>query len=118
MTEPTTAAASLAATLSGVTLALFGVDHYSLLYGLVGALLAMGQIDTVGRRSAVVFVVLSMLVGAAVGSAVMLALPDGWQHRPVLILGSIAGGYGANLIVAALIKALVARIDGLGGPKP
>lgn len=112
MTDPMTAtAASLAATMSGVALALLGVDHYSLLYGMVGALLALASPQSMGRVRAIVHVVLATFVGAALGNAAMVLLPDSVQGRPILILGCLLGGYGAHVIAASLLRMVVSRLD-------
>ncbi len=119
MIEPTSSTvATWAATLSGITLALFGVDYYSLLYGLVGAMMAMHLAQAMGRARAVVYVVLSTLAGAALGHGA-LALFDS-TSKPLLIVGCIVGGAGAHLIVLGLLKVALARIDsfGNGGKQP
>lgn len=116
MAEPTTtAAASLAAAMSGITIALLGVDYYSLLYGMVGAFLALGSAESMGRGRAILYVILSTLVGSAIGNASLIVFPVGSQTRAVLILGCLVGGAGAQLLVAALLKAALKRIDKLGG---
>lgn len=115
MIEPTTSitAGSIAAALSGITLALLGVDYYALLWGLVGAVLALGQAAPMTRGRAVAYVVLSALVGAALGHALISF--TGSISRPMLILGSLVGGAGAQIIIAALIKAVVTRVEKTGG---
>jgi len=113
MAEPTTAtAAAFAATASGVTLALLGVDYYSLLYGMVGAFLALGSAGAMGRSRAVAYVVLSTVVGAAIGNAAVTFFAV--SSRPLLILGCLVGGAGSQMLVASLIKALNSRIEKLG----
>lgn len=113
MPEPTTFWAAVAATLSTISLALFGVDYYSMLYGFVGALFALAQPESVGRLKAIVFVALSTLVGAAIGNAAVILA--GTNSRGLLILGCLIGGAGAQLLVASAIKALSARIEKFGG---
>lgn len=118
MTDPMTAtAASLAATLSGVALALLGVDHYSLLYGMVGALLALASPQSIGRVRAIAHVVLATFVGAALGNAAIVMLPESLQGRPILILGCLIGGYGAHVIAAALLRVIVSRIERINGKR-
>lgn len=117
MPEPTTIAAGTAvAAISGVTLALFGVDYYSLLYGMVGALLALGSSPATGRVRAVVFVFLSTLIGAAVGNVAVELLAS--HSRALLILGSVVGGAGAQKLVAAALNAVLGRISGAPGGTP
>ncbi len=117
MTDPTTtSAAAFAAMLSGVTLAMLGVDYYSLLYGMVGAFLALGSTETAGRGKAVAYVCMSTLVGAVVGNAALAFMPESMQVRQVLILGCLVGGYGAHLIAKAVLDAVLRRINKFGGP--
>lgn len=121
MADPATAttAASLAAAVSGVTLAMLGVDYYSLLYGMVGAFLALGSTETMGRGKAVVYVVLSTIVGAALGNLAVLVLAPATQARAPLIVGCMLGGYGAQALASTLLKAALKRIDAIGGsPAP
>lgn len=119
MLDPTTSTITAwAAAFSGITLALFGVDYYSLLYGLVGAMLAMHQAEAMTRLRAVVYVVLSTLVGAALGSGALALF--GVSSKPLLIVCSIVGGAGAHVIVSRLLKVALTRIDsmGEGGKQP
>lgn len=112
MAEPMTPAA-FAAAASGITLAVFGVDYYSLLYGMVGAFIALGQAGQMGRSRAVVYVVLATLVGSAIGNAAVAFF--GVSNRAFLILGCVVGGAGSQLLLSALVRAALARIDGIGG---
>lgn len=113
MIDPTTStAAAWAAALSGVTLAIFGVDYYSLLYGMVGALMAMHQAPAMARLRAVVFVAFSTLVGAALGNGALALF--GSNNRALLFVGCIVCGAGWQLVVPRLLAALLARIDSLG----
>lgn len=113
MTDAPSFWSALAATLSTISLALFGVDYYSMLGGFLGALLALPQAESMGRFKALLFVALSTLVGAVIGN--VLVVLAGSTARPLLILGCIVGGAGAQLLVATVIKALTTRIEKLGG---
>lgn len=114
MAEPiTTTAGSVTAAISVVTLALFGVDYYSLLYGLVGALVGLSQAAAMARLAAVVHIAMSTILGAAFGNAALALF--GTTSRPLLIMGCLIGGAGAQLIVAAAIKAVLSRIELFGG---
>lgn len=93
---------AIAAAMSAVSLALFGVDYYSLLYGLVGALLALPHVEQMGRWRAVLFVVLSTLAGAVIGNGIVAYFAT--QSRPLLIAGCLAGGIVAQTLAAALLK--------------
>jgi hypothetical protein len=136
MAEPTsTTVAALAASLSGVTLALFGVDYYSLLYGMVGSLFAVVhagkstpdlsdekkdvmsmiariQARILGSGRVVMYVAFSTLGGAVFGNAAVAVLSG--NNRSLLILGCLIGGAGAHLLVTACLNAALARIKRFG----
>lgn len=107
ITTPTVTA--LAASASGITLALLGVDYYSLLYGMVGALFALHEAEPMPRTRAVLFVVLSTLAGAALGNGVLAVA--GTNSRALLLVGCIVCGFGTQAILARLLRVLVGRID-------
>lgn len=114
MPEPTTTGVhALALALSTISLALLGVDYYSLLWSLVGALLALFQAEKMGRVRSVIYIALSTLVGAACGTGALSSISS--TSRPLLIIGSLVGGFGAQVIVTALLRASVKRIEKLGG---
>lgn len=113
MPEPTTTSAtSMAAAVSGITLALLGVDYYSLLYGMIGALLAVSHSERMARGKAIAFVGLSTVIGAVLGSAAVEMA--GATSRTMLIFGCVIGGAGAQGFVAALIRLGTAKIDQWG----
>ena len=112
--EPTTTTVSvLAATASTISLALLGVDYYSLVWAMFGAMLAVYQSEKLGRVRAVAFVFLSTLIGAACGTAVLEWAAS--TSRPLLILASLVAGSGAQLLVKALLQASLRQIGKLGG---
>jgi hypothetical protein len=117
MTEPTTstAAAGLAASLSGVTMALIGVEWYALFWSLIGALFVMGESPSMGRGRAVLWVVLTMLIGAALAHGFVAAFD--LKNRAILIGFSAVFGAGAQRVVSALIRAAESKIDKFGGDK-
>lgn len=103
MAEPTSVtAASLAATASAISLAMFGVDYYSMLYALVGALIALGHADKMTWPRAVVYVVLATLIGAVIGTATNEYF--GLKSRILLIGLCLVGGIIAQAIAGALVK--------------
>jgi surface polysaccharide O-acyltransferase-like enzyme len=108
--EPTAlTAGAIAAAVSAATMAAFGVDYYSLLYGLVGALLALPHTETMGRARAMLFVVLSTLAGAVIGNAVV-----SWQQstsKGFLFLCCLAGGIVAPAAAGLLLKNLQRVVD-------
>jgi len=114
MPEPTTTAVgAYVAAASGISMALLGVDAHSLLYAMVGALVAIGQQQPSSRGRAAAAVLLSMLIGAALGNAAVGLF--GVTGRPAVFAGCIVGGAGAQVLVVRLIKAAAARIDRFGG---
>lgn len=109
--EPTSTAtaSALAASISGLTLALLGVDYYALMWALVGALVAVTQAASMGRQRAFLFVVLSTMAGAALGGGVHDLM--GGSGRPVLVLASLVGGFGAQALLGRAVAAVMRRID-------
>lgn len=113
MAEPTsTTLAGYAAAASGVTLALLGVDYHSLLYGFVGALLAISNSERMTRARAVVYAVLSTLTGAVIGNAAVAFFET--TNRSMLIFGCLIGGAGAQGFVYRFIKRANTLIDTYG----
>lgn len=115
MTEPTTAGVhAISLMLSAFFMAVLGVDYYSLIWGMVGALVALFQTEQpMGRVRSVIYIALSTLCGAAIGSGVLSSISS--ESRALLILLSLVGGFGAQKIVTALLKAGIARIEKMGG---
>lgn len=109
--EPVLAAFVAAA--SQVLLTLFGVDYYAMLWAFVGSLVALSQTGPSTRSRALVFVCLSTLVGAALGSAAFSYFDS--KAKPILLLSSVVGGFGWQLIMTALVQAVVSRIKTVGG---
>jgi predicted aconitase with swiveling domain len=110
--EPTTlTAGAIAAAVSAATMAFFGVDYYSLLYGLVGALLALPHVEQMGRGRAVAFVVLSTLAGAVIGNG-FAAYVDS-KSRPVLIMGCLVGGLVAQALAGQVLQRVPRLVDAL-----
>lgn len=109
MAEPLSPSATFVAAVSGVTLALLGVDYYALLWALVGAMLALGQAAAMPRGRAIVYVLMSTLIGAALGQGAVAWI--GSEQRALLIIASLIGGAGAQLMVGAAIRAAVRLLD-------
>lgn len=106
----------MAAAMSGITLALLGVDYYSLLGGMVGALLAVSHSERMDRGKAIAYVLLSTFVGAVLGSSAVEAAEA--KSRTMLVFSCIIGGAGAQAFVSAMIRMVTAKIDQMGGGKP
>lgn len=102
MTEPitTTGATTLVATVSAFTLTFLGVEYIALIWALVGALVVLGQVE-MRRWKAVGFVVLSTLVGAALGHGLLMVFDS--DKRALLIVGSVVGGFGSQALLASLL---------------
>jgi hypothetical protein len=105
--------AALIAGLSSVLLTLFGVDYYALMWGLVGACLALTQLESMSTRRALIYVALSTLIGAALGTTAVEFFRT--THRAFLITGSLVGGAGAQVLVGALLQLALTRIKKMGG---
>lgn len=105
-------AASVAA-ISQAFLTLFGVDYYAMVWAFVGSCLALTQVPKMTRSRAIVYVVLSTLIGAALGSAAVAFL--GSTQRVHLLVCSLVAGAGSQLIVAALLQVALNRIKSFGG---
>lgn len=113
MAEPTsTTAAGYAAVASGVTLALLGVDYHSMLYGFVGALLAISNSERMPKARAVVYAILSTLTGAVIGNAAVAFFDT--TNRSMLIFCCLIGGAGAQGFVYRFIKRANTFIDSYG----
>lgn len=110
MTEPTTTTAAIASGLSAFTLSLFGVDYYALVWGLIGAMFAQGKTTTMTRKQAVIYVIISTLAGAAIGSGIHAIFFTG-TNKPVLVLLSLAGGAGAQKIVDAAVCVIANKLE-------
>lgn len=114
MADPITTADNLVvATVSTATMALMGVSYYALIWAMVGAFLALYQAKGLSRWSAIAFMVLSTLVGAACGT--FFADWVNKDSRPLLILASLVCGSGAHVLITALLQAGLKRINQLGG---
>lgn len=104
MAEPTSVTAgALAAALSTATLALLGVDYYSLLWALIGALMALSRSEQMGRGKAILFVLLATLAGAVLGTFAVTQFE--LRARIALIGLSWVGGLVAQAFASAIFRA-------------
>jgi hypothetical protein len=106
--ETSVGVAAAVGAFSAALFALFGVDYYSLLGGLVGAMLALGGAARMSRAASIAFVLLSMFVGAVLGNVVATYI--GHPPRAVLILLCIVGGIVAQAFSAAVLTAAPAAM--------
>lgn len=109
--QQTTAVDAFVVAANGTLLALLGVDYYAMLWAFVGALLVVTQTQKMGRGRAVVYVAVSTLVGAVLGSAAGSFL--GAQSRAVNALLALLGGVGWQGIVALLLRMAEGKIKQL-----
>lgn len=112
----TQTATALAATFSGITMALLGVDHYALVYAFIGAAFALFESERMGRLRALVFVLLSTAGGAAMGSG--LVVLSGTSSRALLIAGCVVCGFGLPAILSRLLRRGLHVIDSGKPPAP
>lgn len=103
---------ALVANVSAILLALLGVDYYAMLWAFTGALVALTQTN-IGRGRALVYVLLSTLVGSVLGSAAIAFL--GSQNRVFLALLSLVAGVGWQTFIALLLRAVEGRLKQLTG---
>lgn len=103
MTETSASVAAFMVTVSATLLAVFGVDYYSLLGGLFGAMLALGGSVRMSRAGAIAFVLLSTFAGAIAGS-----VAAAYFERPprVAVIGlCIVGGIISQAVASGLMAA-------------
>lgn len=98
------------ALISAFSVALFGVDYYSLLYAFIGSLLMLSNSQPTSRWVAVGYVVLSAIAGAALGSALVASM--GLGLKVYLIVACLVAGGGAHRIVAALLGRWLLNVKG------
>jgi len=103
---------TISAAVTSMLLAVFGVSYYALLWGGVGALFGLVLTKPEGRWIALFTVILSALVGAAMGDG--LAELAGGGRKAVVALSAICGA-GAKTVVSAAIDAMVSRLRLAGG---
>ncbi|MEI6317406.1 MAG: hypothetical protein WCS09_02750 [Pseudomonadota bacterium] len=108
MTDPAALPAAVtAAWLSSVSLALFGVDYYAIVWGMGGALVMLAWSEPMGRWRAILTVWASTLTAAALAHT--LADMAGGD-RKFLIGAAFLLGLGAQPITQAAVEALAARL--------
>lgn len=103
-----TAVGLFVSTVSGMLLALLGVDYYSLLWAVVGSVGALLYSAPTSRSRAAFSVFISTLMGAALGTAVAEHVGG---SRSVLIVMSIVCATGPQLLINALLSRIVKTIN-------
>lgn len=119
MTESTTGIAATIAVVSSLLLAVLGVDYYALLWALIAAISVQLFAEKTTRTRAAMITVVSMLLGAALGTAMAENLGAG--SRPMLMLCSIVCASAPRPLIASLVNAFINRINknfGGGGGDP
>lgn len=99
------------AVLNAGLLALLGVDYYATLWAFVGSLLAVTQQQKMTRVRAVVYVLLSTLIGAALAGGAVAFL--GTQNRAITVVLGLLGGAGSQGLVALLLQGVAGKIKSL-----
>lgn len=103
----TSGAQVIAAGISSVTLAIFGLSYLSLLWAFIGAVAILVFTPPEKRGVALLAIGLSGLVGAALGTAIAKFLGGG---DSALIAASLICGAGAKPLLSTLIEAGQAAI--------
>lgn len=109
--ETSLGVAAAIAAFSAALFAIFGVDYYSLLGGLVGAMLALGGSARMSRWASISFVLLAMFVGAVIGNVIATRLAQ--PPRVVLIALCMFGGIVAQALASAIVAAAPAAADAI-----
>lgn len=110
--EPTSAVQSLIAALSAMILSLLGVTFHSLLWGMLGALVALIFANPIPKAQAVTSVFCGMLCGAVLAdtfvSLILVAVPEKTAEGLKLGVAFLIGG-GAKELFSAGIALLVSK---------
>lgn len=99
--------------ISTYTMALFGIDYYSLVYALLGAMLLLSSHKKTTKLRAVGFVLLSAVTGAAMGTALIEYV--GTTSKSALFVAAMVCGGGALWLLKTMLDALTNRIKQAGG---
>jgi peptidoglycan/LPS O-acetylase OafA/YrhL len=102
---------ALVAATNAALLALLGVDYYATIWAFVGSLLALTQMQKMTRPRAVIYVLLSTLIGAALAGGAVAFL--GTSHRAFTVTLGLLGGAGSQGLVALLLRGVEGRIKSL-----
>lgn len=123
---PNAPAVQWISTASTFALALIGLDHFSIIWALVGSLGAQSRIESRGRMRAVAGLVMNTLLGALAGSAIAAAFfPATPQMKYMLcalapvILSKYLFRFADALgdAVESSLPAVINRALGAGAPK-
>lgn len=119
MTDHSTAAQALGSSVTAVTLAIVGLPHLALVWGLIGASVAIVLTPPESKQRALLTVLASGLVGAAGGSAAADWIAGGpVASGSMLVLASLVIGAGAKPLLSwaiTVIPTLLNRVIGKGG---
>jgi hypothetical protein len=109
--ETSAATGALVAALSSMLLAIFGVDYYSMLWALIGAMIAVTLVEKMSRGRAIIYVLLSMMAGAILGNVVGLQ----FAHAPKMLLNGLClvGGLASQAVAAGLLAAAPRLTDAI-----
>ena len=116
MTDHSQSAQAAGASVTALTLAIVGLPHLALVWGFVGASVAIVFTPPESKQRALLTVLASGLVGAAGGSAAA----DYIMGHPVmsgslLVVASMLMGAGAKPLLQKGIEVITALLDRIGG---
>jgi hypothetical protein len=116
MTDHTTAAQAVGSSVTAVTLAAIGLPHLALVWGFVGAAVAIVLTPPESKERALLTVFASGLVGAAGGSAAADYIAgQAVASGSVLVVASLLIGAGAKPLLQKGIEVITALLDRIGG---
>lgn len=118
MNDHSSAAQAAGASITALSIALVGVPYLALLWGFIGAAVALVLTGPETPKGAMLSVLAAGLVGAAGGQAAAEYITGQAQTAgSVLIVASLLIGAGAKPILGAAVAAVIATIGRLGGQK-
>lgn len=116
MNDHSSAAQAAGASFTAMSIALIGVPYLALLWGFIGAAVALVLTGPETPKGAMLSVLAAGLVGAAGGHAAAEYITGSAQTAgSVLVMASLLIGAGAKPILGAAVAAVIAAIGRLGG---
>jgi len=118
VTDHSQAAQAAGASITALSIALIGVPYIALLWGFIGAAVALVLTGPETPKGAMLSVLAAGLVGAAGGHAAAEYVTGHAQvGGSVLVITSLLIGAGAKPILGAAIAAVIVAIGRFGGQK-
>jgi hypothetical protein len=109
-----TGVALFVSSFSATLLALFGIDYYSLFWAGLGATAMLLYAKPTTRGKAALTVMVSTMLGAALGTALAEQLGG---SRSVLIVCAIVCASGPQILISALLNRVVTEINRGAAPQ-